>query len=211
MENFKIYENMDKLNYSVLEEFTKKGAPRGKSYVVNCDGVEFKVKTKFTGFIAQVDGYDAYAAIPTVFTEKPDPATGYLKSRPEIHYPIERFRVEELEQLSTQQCLDRSNFLLAIANIINNQEHIEAIVRSAPRKKNGMLHRGRLTKIASSGIAGGERELFALVGRAKSDDTMIIEFWYATCSATDNDSWAKDFASTFHPDLKISEVVQKLF
>lgn len=212
MENFKIYENMDSMNVEVLTKGAgAKTWPKGKRYMVNCNGVEIKIQTFYTKMDEKLPrgGYDAYAAIDSIYRRelRPDEIRWETDGEPQYSEPMFNKDAIRDKRLSEEQVKERLAFITAVANLINNQEAMEAIVQAATKKKNGTLHKGRVLKIASSGIAGIFTDVSALVARNKDDKTIAITFEDVNCKEGDNALWANDFVSTPHEGLKLSELI----
>ena len=199
------------LNISKLQESVKSVAwPKGKRYTVNCNGVEIKIQT----YLAKVEenfpiyGYDAYAAIASMYARELSDDEIRWENDGEPQYSNPEFNTKVLSRLTEAQLEKRKGFLMAIANLINNQATMDAIVQAAAKKKNGTLHKNRVVKIACSGITGYCDRVYAIVGRAKTDTSMSITFEEVLCKPGDNEVWAKDFISTYHKDLPVSEVLK---
>jgi hypothetical protein len=112
--------------------------------------------------------------------------------------------------LSEDQVQKRYAFFTAIANLINNQETMEAIAQVATKKKNGTLHIGREFKIASMGIASRVPCGYALFAINKDDNTISIYFDLRTMGhGNDYSYWTNDFITTPHEGLKLSELIAK--
>lgn len=215
MGNFKIYENMDSMNVGVLTEAAGTNKwPKGKRYVVNCNGNEIKIQTFYNKIEEKLPteyGYDAYVAIGTIYRRElsNDEIRWETNGEPQYADPMFDLKVIEEHRLSKKQVQQRVEFITAVANLINNQEAMEAIVKAATKKKNGTLHKGRVLKIASTGIAGMMPYVYALVARNKDDRTISITFEEVTCKEGDNELWDNDFVSTNHEGLKLSEAIAK--
>ena len=214
MENFKIYENMDSIDVNVLTEAAGvKTWPKGKRYVVDCNGVEVKIQTSYTKIDEKFPniGYYSYVAIGTIYRRelRRDEIRWETNGEPQYADPMFDMSVVQKHKLDKKQLQQRIEFITAVANLINNQEAMEAIVQAATKKKNGTLHKGRVLKIASTGISGLFPYVYALVARNKDDHTITITFEDVTCNEGDNDLWAKDFVSTPHEGLKLSEAIAK--
>ncbi len=214
MKNFKIYEKMGELDISKLTEQAKASKwPKGKRYTVNCNGVEIKIQTYFSNAAEKTDGwigYDAYTAIESMYARE--------LTREEIlwehtgpQYDEPRFDTDNLTYLDKEQLKKREDFIISIANLINNQETMEAIVNAATKKKNGTLHKNRVLKIASSSVTFLWNSVYAIVARAKTDTSLSVTFEPVLCKPGDNEVWANDFISTYHEGLAVSEAIKALF
>ena len=210
MNNFSIYSNMDSLDYAKLTTAAKsKTWPKGKRYSVNCNGIEIKIQTYFTKAAEHAPdyGYDAYTAIKSMYRRelRREEILHEYDGTPQFASP--EFNKEEIVRLTEGQIKNRNAFIIAVANLINNQETMEAIVHAAAKKKNGTLHKNRVVKIASTGIAYFDDKVYAIVARAKTDTSMSITFEEVLCRPGDNDLWDADFISTYHQGLPISEAL----
>ena len=92
----------------------------------------------------------------------------------------------------------------------NNQQTIDAIVQAAAKNKNGTLKKNKVLKIASSGMCYFYEQVFAMVAVAKKEDALSITMAPVDCKIGDNMLWAKDFISTYHPGLPVSEALSKI-
>ena len=54
-------------------------------------------------------------------------------------------------------------------------------------------------------------QVYAIVARAKTDNTMSVTFEDVLCKPGDNEVWANDFISTYHEGLPVSEALKDLF
>ena len=214
MEQFAIYDKLDAIELSALTERAgNTELPKNKRYVVNCNGVEIKVQLSFAkvGEKAPQLGFDAFAAIDSLYRRQLKKEEIFWETNGEPQYGDPQFDKSALIPLTWGQVDKRNRFIIAVANLINNQETIEAIVCSAPKKKNGMLQKNKVIKIASSGMSFIYEQIFALVGIAKQEDLMSITLSPIACVIGDNDLWAKDFISTYHPGLPVSDALKALF
>lgn len=210
-ENFCIYKDFKKVNTEKLIK-TAGGSkwPKGKRYTVKLNGKEFKIQTYLANAADSIPsyGYDAYEAIESIYVRelRPDEIRWETDGQPQYADP--EFNTKELKELDSEELKKRVDFIVAVANLINNQETMEAIVAAATKKKNGTLYKGRVVKIASSGIACGGDRVYAIVAKAKNDLTMSVLFDDVLCRSGDNEVWANDFVSTYHDGLIVSEAMK---
>lgn len=202
-----IYRNLDNVDLSKLMNDTKNiDWPKNSKYIVNVDGIEFTVKTGFrkakNNFspMFYIYKYDAYSAMTNMISTG-EAACDYL-------YAKYIFDKTKLAPLSSDQYDLRNKFIVIIANLINNQETIEEIVKFAPKKKDGTLHRGKLTKIACTGLARDYNNILALLGRAETSTSMSIVLEGKDVTDGDIKLWESDFISTYHNGLKISDLLK---
>lgn len=214
MNNFSIYDRLDSLDISKLVEAAKSITwPKGKRYTVNCNGVEIKIQT----YLAKVGEnfpefqYDAYAAIESMYARELKDEEIRWENDGEPQYAAPQFNVRAMTVLSSEQIQRRTDFIVAIANLINNQETMAAVVESAAKKKNGTLHKNRVVRIACTGASSFYDRVFAIVARAKTDNTMSVTLEDVLCKPGDNEAWANDFISTYHEGLPVSEALKELF
>ena len=212
MENFNIYKNIDTMDIDLLTAAAGTAEwPKRKHYTVNCNGVDIKVLAFFTNYhekIMERGGVDEYTYVKYQCQHE---YKGDLyredgifpEDDPEITYEA------SIAFLSKQQIEKRMAFITAIANLINNQETIEAIVQAAKKKKNGELHKGQVLKIASSGVVnvlGGGYVLFA----TNRDATTLSIAVDSNCwNGFVYDFFMNDFVSIPHEGLKLSELIAK--
>ncbi len=209
MENYSIYNKLDDLNISGLKEFTKgAGWPKGKRYTVNCNGIEIKIQTYLAKAVMPAYGYDAYAAIDSMYVRELEREEIRWETNGEPQYADPEFNNKELTPLNSEQIQKRADFIIAIANLINNQETMDAIVQAAAKKKNRTLHKNRVVKIACAGVTGFSDRIWAIVARAKTDTSMSVTFEEVMCKPGDNAVWASDFISTCHQGLPVSEALK---
>ena len=212
--NFSIYDKLDSLDISKLATAAKSATwPKGKRYTVNCNGIEFKIQTYLAkaGEDMPLFDYDAYAAIQSMYVRELTKEEIRWESNGEPQFADPRFNTKELSHLTDEQVQKRKDFIVAIANLINNQETMNAIVEAAAKKKNGTLHKNRVVKIACAGATDFLDRVYAIVARAKTDNTMSITFEDVLCKPGDNEVWANDFISTYHEGLPVSETLKELF
>lgn len=213
MANFELYKNMGDLR---LEEVVAAAGtstwPKNKRYTVTHNGIEFKVSTYWSKGNEEEFGlgcYDAYTAIESVYTPELPPEKILWENNGEPQYLPPEFDTHELSYLDEDVVKSRSDFFAAVANLLNDQPRMEAIVAAAAKKKNGTLHRNRVLKLASSGVAATD-SVYALVARSKNDTSMSILLEKMRCYPGDNELWAKDFISTPHDGLRITEAIRKM-
>lgn len=218
---FNIYEAIDRLDLTPLFDKAKTAPgvwPKGKKFKVVLNGTEFAVTTYFSK--AQEKTEDLYGVRDAAAELK------NMKTREEVveeirekdpnhrtdaeYYATAAFR-NESPRLDDDQLDLRRNFIAAVANLITDQKTMEAIAVAAQKKKNGTLHKGRVQKIALSGIADGACIVYAIVARNKTDTSISITFEDFTSKPGDLDEWNSDFISTYHADLPISEALAKVF
>ena len=213
MNNFLIYDRLDSLDISKLVNAARiMNWPKGKRYTINCNGVEIKVQT----YLAKAEekmpsfGYDAYSAIESMYVRELRREEILWENNGEPQYADPQFNTKELTRLSAEQIQKRTDFIIAIANLINNQETMDAIVQAAAKKKNGTLHKNRVVKIVCAGVSDSIDRVYAIVARAKTDNTMSITFEDVLCRPGDNEVWANDFISTYHEGLPVSEAIKEI-
>ena len=213
MNNFSIYDRLDSLDISRLANAAGiTNWPKGKRYTVNCNGVEIKVRTYLAKAGEKMPdfGYDAYSAIESMYVRELSREEILWENNGEPQYADPQFNTKDLTWLSDEQIQKRTDFIIAIANLINNQETMDAIVQAAAKKKNGTLHKNRVVKIACAGVSDSIDRVYAIVARAKTDNTMSITFEDVLCRPGDNVVWANDFISTYHEGLPVSEAIKEI-
>lgn len=218
MEKFKIYEKMNELDLSKVSQHVKDLKwPKGKRYTVNYNGIEMKIQTYFsaatekTDELTEYDQYDAYDGIESMYVRELTDDEIRWETNGEPQYADPCFDQDKLDYLEENELKKRADFIIAIGNLINNQETMDEIVNAATKKKNGTLHKNRVLKIASSGVATPFNEVYAIVARAKTDTSISVTFETVLCRPGDNELWANDFISTYHEGLPVSEVIKSLF
>jgi len=213
MQKFSIYDKIDELDINKLKAtIDKMEWPKGKRFTVYCDGIEFKIQTNLSKAVNIMPewGYDAYKAMNSMYCRQfsEDEIRWETDGSPQYDEP--RFNRDELSYLNNKQIKTRRDFIIAISNLINNQETMEAIVEAATKKKDGTLHKNRLTRIACSGISNSNNSIYAIVARPKTDTSMSVVFDEVICRPGDADIWANDFISTYHEGLPVSEALKKI-
>lgn len=210
MKMFSIYDRIDELDISKLKEHVKVTSwPKGKRYTVNCNGVEIKIQTFYASAAVPENGYNAYDAISSMYSRELEEDEIFWEHEG-TQYEDPQFDLRKLTSLNSEQIQRRTDFILSIVNLINNQETMEAIVQAATKKKNGTLYKNRVVRIASSGIADSYKYIFALVAKAKTDNTMSITFGDVLCKPGDNELWENDFISAYHEGLPVSEAIKDI-
>ena len=213
MAYFSIYDQMDDLDIPKLSALAGKAElPKNKRYTVNCNGVEINVQLYFSnaGEKAPQNPYDAYAAIESLYARELPKEEIFWETGGEPQYGDPRFNKNQLIPLTWGQVDRRNRFVIAVANLINNQQTIDAIVQAAAKNKNGTLKKNKVLKIASSGMCYFYEQVFAMVAVAKKEDALSITMAPVDCKIGDNMLWAKDFISTYHPGLPVSEALSKI-
>lgn len=213
MDNFEIYKDMGNLDFT--EFFAVAGGcnwPKNKRYTVISKGITFKVGTYWSKGDEKIWswGYDAYSAIDSVYIRELSWEEIGWETNGEPQYAEPRFNEEKLVLLDQAEWKRRAEFLAAVANLLNDQITMEAIVEAAVKKKNGTLNRNRALKLACSGIANGLNQVFALVARPKTDTSMSIVVEDVRSKPGDNELWANDFISTPHDGLRITEALKNM-
>lgn len=211
MEKFKLYENMDEMN---TKEFVKNRKwPKNKKYTVICDGVEITVKTNFTGSerIIPDYSYDAYEAMESMYKRQLRDDEIRWENNGKPQYADPEFDTDKIRRLKKPQIKKRADFIAAIANLLDNQETIEAIVKAATKKADGTLHKNRVLKVACSGLTYDWDGIFAIFAKAKSDNLLVLDFDHIRCKPGDSKLWEDDFVSTYHEGLLVSEALKTLF
>lgn len=212
MEKFKLYENMDEM---ITEEFVKdsKWPKKNNKYTVNCNGVEITVKTDFKGSENIIPDfcYDAYAAMKSMYRRQLTDDEIMWENNGEPQYDDPQFDIDNLKSLEAEQIKKRADFTAVIANLLDNQETIEAIVHAAAKKKNGTLYKNRVLKVACSGFTYDWDGIYAIYAKAKSDNLLTLTFDRILCKPGDAEAWENDFVSTYHEGLLVSEALKTLF
>lgn len=213
-ETFNIYQNMEKLSRNTSSTLTiNSDWPKEERYTVNCNGFMITIQTYLAKGYAQFSpgGYDAYSAIESMYARQLEDSEILWETDGEPQFDDPEFDYSKLVLLEENDINNRIAFTAAIANLISNQETMEAIVSAAEKKKDGSLHKGRILKIASSGVAGGLNNVIAIVARAKTAVSMSVTIEDYFCKPGDNELWANDFISTYHEGLPVSEELKKIF
>ena len=219
-EYFNLYENIDQIN---VPELLKSAGiaepvtwPKGKKFKVQLSGEECTVTTSFRQLEDRIDGdVDAFAALSTMLTKeevinriwKEDPNGG----TDAVDYAQAKF-LPGLPELTDEERKQRKAFAAAVLTILSDQKTIEAIAECAPRKKNGLFHKGRIFKIGLTGFANTyDDTLVEIIGKNKDDTSMIISIDDRHTSPEELDDWGKDFISTYHEGLPVSEAFKAAF
>ena len=213
MADFTIYQDMGTKDFT--EFFAAAGGtayPKNKRYTVVSKGKTFKVGTYWAKGEEKIEsyGYDAYSAIDSVYVRELRREEIRWETNGEPQYAEPQFDWNKLVKLDDDELQRRINFLGAVANLLNDEATMEAIVDAAVKKKNGTFYKGRVLKLACSGIADNYDSVYALVARAKDDTSMSIVIEKVKCRIGDNDLWANDFISTSHEGLRITEALKKI-
>lgn len=219
--SFGIYEKLDTLDLTPLYNAAKTAAgvwPKGKKFKVSIGKTEFAVSTYFSKSQEKAEGIDygrdAATELKNMKTRE-EVVAEILERDPNrrtdaADYATAAFR-NSSPVLTDEQIKHRLDFIAAVAYLISDQKTMEAIAANAQKKKNGTLHKGRVQKIALSGIADGSNTVYAIVARNKTDTSISITFEDFTSKPGDLDEWNSDFISTYHADLPISEALAKVF
>ena len=213
---FNIYENIDAIDPAELKRAAglkdpeKVTWPKGKKYKVALGGKECSVTTYFSGAEGSAYGqYDAYTALSTMMTRdevvdrmwKEDPNGG----SDAVNYAYAEF-LPGLPELTKEEKEHRQAFTAAILTLLSDQKTMEVIAECAPRKKNGLFHKGRVFKIGLTGFADKySNELIEIVGRSKDETKLSVTITGRNTSPDELEAWNQDFISTYHEGLPISE------
>ena len=219
---FSVYENIDLVDPVELKRAAgiqdPEGVswPKGKKYKVQLAGTECTITTSFSGLDGRVYGnLDAFSALSTMMTRdeveeriwKLDPNGGsdaYLYATAEF--------LPGLPELTREEKEHRRAFTAAILTLLSDQKTIEYLAESAPRKKNGLFHKGRVFKIGLTGFADRySNELLEIVGKSKDETKLTISVIGRSTSPDELDAWTHDFISTYHEGLPISEALKTVF
>ena len=217
MRLIKIYQNMSNMDITALiTEAGNTKCPANKDYKVMYNGKEFHVKTSWPRRKQKFDNYfDAYSAIETMLSVE-EVQQKWIDLDPNMHSDAAYFitspefdpeKCVELDEVETKRRMD---FIMAVANLLDDEQTMEAIIQAAEKKKNGSLYKGRVLKIGSSGVACGSGGVYAIVGCADNDYEMTVTCRVVSCKPGDNEKWECDFISTPHEGLRITESLRKL-
>ena len=219
---FKLYENIDKIDPTELKRVAgikdpeKVVWPKGKKYKVQLGGTECSVTTSFTRLEDRVDGtLDAFTALSTMLT-RDEVVERMWKEDPNGHTDAVDYAYAEflpgIPTLSSEEIEHRRAFTAAVLTLLSNQETMEAIAECAPRKKNGLFHKGRIFKIGLTGLAEKySSELIEIVGKSKDETKLTISVLGRNTSPDELEAWNQDFISTYHAGLPISEALKKVY
>ena len=168
-----------------IESFPK------KKYTGTADGIEFTVNIKLEPevkvpwrVIQNTAGYDPEASVPHILSRMEayaleDPnftADGFL-------YAEEQLDVRNVVTLEVEEMLDRYAWFLKVCRYIFEDSNLEFLIGLVPKKKNGTLHKGRVTLIASLPIVFGKMmEYYVLAAKSKSDTDIDISIMQRTFS-----------------------------
>ncbi len=213
---FNIYENIDKIDLAKLKEAAGINSsyevtwPKGKKWKVMLSGKECTVTTSFANAAGKANGnLDAFSALSTMMTReevverirREDPDGG----SDAVYFAQAEF-LPGLPKLTDEERKCRIEFTAAVLTLLSNQKTIEMIAETAPKKKNGLLHKGRITKIGLTGFAESYgNNLVEIIGKAKDETNMLISITERSTSPEELEEWNHDFISTYHEGLPISE------
>ena len=219
---FKIYENIDRIDPAELKRAAglkdpeKITWPKGKKYTVQLEGTECSVTTYFSRAKESLYGhYDAYNALSTMMTRdevverirKADPDGGSDAA----YYAAAEF-LPGLEDLTSDEKEHRKAFTAAILTLLSDQSTMQVIAECAPRKKNGLFHKGKVFKIGLTGLADKySNELIEIVGKSKEETKLSVSVTKRRTSPEELEQWENDFISTYHEGLLISEALKTVF
>ena len=219
---FNIYENIDKIDPAELKQAAgmkdpdKVTWPKGKKYKVKLAGKECTVTTSFARAADKADGdYDAYSALSTMMT-RDEVVDRIHKEDPNGRSDADVYAHAEflpgLPKLTKDEIKHREAFMAAILTLLSDQKTIEVLAECAPRKKNGLFHKGRVYKIGLTGFASEyDSQLLEIVGKSKDETSMTVSVTERNTSPEEIEAWNKDFISTYHEGLPISEALNKVF
>ena len=210
MENFKIYENIDKIDVDVLTKAAGTTAwPTKRRYTVDCNGVIIKISAFYGDYYKKISrGSRDEHTLVKYFSQH---TFGLSLYRADGNYPADDPEITyatACTKLTSKQVNKRVAFITAIANLINNQETMEAIAYAAKKKKNGELHKGAVVKIASAGLVDVLDGGFILSATNKDAHIITLDldaFWWRGCDGYE--FLLNDFVSTPHEGLKLSELI----
>ena len=219
---FKLYENIDKIDPTELKRAAgikdpeKVVWPKGKKYKVQLGGKECSVTTSFARLEERIYGnLDAYSALSTMLSRE-EVVERMWKEDPNGHTDAVNYAYAEflpgLPTLSYEEIEHRKAFTAAVLTLISDQKTIETIAECAPRKKNGLFHKGRVFKIGLTGLAEKySSELIEIVGKSKDETKLTISVLGRNTSPDEIEAWNQDFISTYHAGLPISEALKTVF
>lgn len=187
--------------------------PKGKKYKVQLSGKECTITTSFSGVDRKVNGdLDAYIALSTMMSRdevveqihKEDPNGGTDAE----YYATAQF-LPGLPRLTDEEIEHRKAFTAAILTLLSDQRTIETLAECAPRKKNGLFHKGRVFKIGLTGFADDYGDqLLEIIGKSKDETSLLISIIKRSTSPEELEAWQKDFVSTYHEGLPLSEALK---
>ncbi len=219
---FNLYENIDLINpvdlkrAAGLKDPEGVSWPKGKKYKVQLAGTECTVTTSFSGLDGRVNGnLDAFSALSTMLTREEVEARIWKEdpnARSDAVYYAQPEFLPGLPDLTEDEKEHRRAFTAAILTLLSDQKTIEYLAECAPRKKNGLFHKGRVFKIGLTGFAERySNELLEIVGKSKDETKLTISVIGRSTSPDELDAWTQDFISTYHEGLPISEALNKIF
>ena len=219
---FNIYEKIDSidltefLNAAGIKDINNITWPKGKTYKVLLEGAECSVTTSFRQLGDRVDGdLDAYTALSTMMSRE-EVVERIHKEDPNGHTDADWYAHAEflpsLPELTESEREQRVAFSAAVLSLLSDQKTIETLAECAPRKKNGLFHKGRIFKIGLTGFANSyDSTLIEIIGKAKEETKLQISIQERNTSPDELDAWGKDFISTYHEGLPISEALKAAF
>lgn len=198
-----LYDDIDAVD---IEELARRAGVSGRDYPadkqpkVNVDGktftVQFGLKRNISVFYV-AGAKDGKAAYETMLTreqvqeriEKEDPnfrSDAYDLATPEF---------SEGNRISDETAERRFLFLKAVGAMLQQPDILEALVRFAPKKKNGTFYKNRVVRIASSMVAHYPNTVFEITGRLKDDTRMYVAFEEAAVTPENYEKSRDDFVS----------------
>ncbi len=82
--------------------------------------------------------------------------------------------VNGTQKLTSEQIRKRTLIFVKIIQMMNDDSIIESVLKAAPKKKNGMLYKKRITPIAVLFCSNKDFGLYSLYAQATEEDRIII-------------------------------------
>ncbi len=205
-----IYDEFDDINVEALcqavdyNDHGSQGYPGDKKRKVEYAGKTFFVQFGLKRTIQRLDDlhlgcYDARKEYEIMYSEQ-DVKERMMKEHSYTYeWELDQVNAEFQRKFSLSEAVvaRRILFLKAIGIHLADPKILEALVEYIPKKKNGTFNRTGLVRIASSMVAFSRNNVYELVGKCKSDDTVYLSFECASVNPSNLDKSKKDFVSAY--------------
>ncbi len=209
----RLYDDIDSVDVESLAKLagisgTEEEYPRDRQLKVDVDGKTFIVKFGLKRNINRLKAYrplDGKTAYETMLTRE-QVIERIDKEDPNFRSDAREYATAEFideNPIAGETAQRRFLFLKAVGVLLSRPGALEALVRFAPKKKNGTFHKNRIVRIASSMVAVHPNTVFEITGRLKDDMTMYVSFEDADVTPENYEKSKDDFISN-HWDLFIS-------
>lgn len=156
-------------------------------------------KNDILGYYGHAELYDMYEAMDHYMT-KEEVIKQFWDEEPNgdldegFVYP--EIDTKNAKPLRDELVRERFLFMVYLAYCLAQEETMQELIRSFPKKKNGTFSKNLVMRIATGGLAKGPADLYQIYAKATSDTEIVISAGYRNLNPEEMEKVEEDYLNT---------------